>query len=399
MVSKQYAIGIIPVCSFDSDLGLKFGAVINMFDSKYQKYPDYDQFLNLKVSYTTRNTLNMQALFESERFVSQATTILEATYTNDRKLDFFGFNGVKSIYDANFGDPDRSGFISNQFYNQNRTLIRLRADVQKNIVGDQLRLLTGIAYHNVMFDLPDEVNETQESLFVNYVDWGIIDEEERYGGNNNYFSLGLIYDSRNDKCCCTKGSWFETYVIYAPRKLNKEPFSKFIITYRYYHRLFSEKYIFSMRLSSQNRLSGKIPTYMLPFYFDSQINQDGLGGAYTLRGITRNRIVADGFALGNFETRIQLGNIRLMGIRFYLGTTFFCDLAFITQAHPVDLSKVPEQWKSKLFDTAPQKLYIGYGPGFNIVFNKNNVITVNYGFSPDKRLGNGGLYIGSQFLF
>ena len=135
---NKVSFGVIPVFSYDADLGLKYGAVINIFDSKINDYPNYDQYLNLKLSYTTRNTLNLQGLFESIKLIPNTTTFLEATYTNDQKLDFLGFNGIESIINRQFSDPDNPNFIANQYFNIDRKLIRLRADVKKNLIGKKL---------------------------------------------------------------------------------------------------------------------------------------------------------------------------------------------------------------------------------------------------------------------
>lgn len=396
--NNNISFGIIPVFSYDADLGLKYGAVINLFDSKINEYPNYDQYLNLKLSHTTRNTLNLQALFESIKLIPQATSFLEVTYTNDQKLDFLGFNGIETIINNQLSDSNNDNFIDKQFYNINRKLIRLRADVQKNIIGEKLRLLTGFSYYNVMVKLPMLQNDSK-SLYENYIEWGLINRHETTGGKSALATIGFIYDTRNNNTFCTKGTWIEGFVKYAPKLGNSQSFSKLVLTYRAYKSIKNEKYTFSMRLSSQNKLSGNIPSYMLPFYFDTQINEDGLGGAYTLRGITRNRIVADGFALGNFESRIQLKEFRLLNLDFLISSTLFADVAFITQRRQTDLSNVPLAAQNEFFSNASQTLNVSFGPGINITFNKNNITTVNYGFSPNAQLGNGGLYIGSKFLF
>lgn len=395
---SHLTFGVIPVFSYDADLGLKYGAVLNLFDSKYSDYPNYDQYLNLKLSHTTRNTLNLQALFESSTLFPNATTFLEATYTNDQKLDFFGFNGIETIVNADWRNPSHSNFRNKNFYSIDRKLIRLRADVQKNLIDNKLRFLTGITFNNVMFNFPEEEN-ANNTLYQNYIDWGLINKNEKNGGLSTYAKLGLIYDTRNDNLYCTKGNWIEGFLVYAPSFINEQAYSKLVLTYRAYQSFKNEKYTLSVRLSSQNKLSGKIPSYMLPFYFDTQINQDGLGGAYTLRGVTRNRIVSDGFAMGNFESRIQLKELRLLKLDFEISSTLFLDLAYITQRRKVVLSNVPNKLKAEFFSTSPQQLYSSFGPGINITFNHNNITTVNYGFSSNKQLGSGGLYIGSRFLF
>lgn len=390
--NRRYRIGVIPVLSFDSDLGLKVGGVYNFFDSQKKKYPNYDQYLNLKTTYTTRNTLNLQALFESTNLIREFTTVFEVTFTNDKKLDFFGFNGFDAVY-----LPAKN----ENFYLQDRRLLRLRGDFQKNLIGDHLRILAGFSFHHFGFKPieydTDDFSET--SLYEKYIEWEIVSENEAKGGNVNTLQFGLIYDTRNTKCNTTEGLWLEGFVVYAPKMINNQAYSRLILTSRAYKTIINKHWIIAARFSLQNKLSGNIPYYMLPFYLDSQINEDGLGGAYSLRGITRNRIVAEGFVLANLETRFNLATINLFKTDFNIIGSLFFDAAMVSQRYPVNLSAVPDIWKSKLFTDQTQKPAFGFGPGLNIIYKHNNIITLNYGFSSNAQLGNGGFYVGSKFLF
>lgn len=385
--------GVIPVLSYDADLGLKYGAIINLFDYKAKK-ADYSQYLLLRLSNTTRNTLNIQSLFESESLIPNATTFIEAAYINDQKLGFYGFNGIESNYNTKYKNSNSEKFINQNFYTLNRKLLRFRADIQTNL-NSNWRALTGITYSKFILI---SNKENASSLYDNYVNWGIVNNTEKYGGSVLNFKLGFVYDSRNDKCSCTSGQWFEGFVVYAPPIADMPTFSKMVLTYRHYHSL-SKNFTLLFRLSSQTKLSGEIPHYMLPIYFDSQLNQDGLGGAYTMRGIARNRIVADGFTLGNFETRFNIKEFKLWGLDFLISGTLFYDLAYIMQPYNVNMSNVPTAIKHDYFTTKEQPIYMGFGPGINIIYNKNNITTVNYGFNVNKQYGTGGLYVGSKFLF
>ncbi|MDA3930889.1 MAG: hypothetical protein PF541_18220 [Prolixibacteraceae bacterium] len=393
-LKHNYNLGVIPVSSYDADLGFKYGAVVNLFDYAPQK-ADYSQYLLLRLTNTTRNTLNIQSVFESEQLIPNATTIIEAGYTNDQKLNFYGFNGIESNYNPNIENSKSAEFIHQNFYTLDRKLIRFRADIQKNI-SQNWRTLTGITFSKFILQSNSEENST--TLYDNYLNWGIIDTKEEKGGSVLNLKFGMVYDSRNDKCTCTSGQWFEGFIVYAPPISDLPAFSKMILTYRYYHSL-NENFTLTFRLSSQTKLSGKVPHYMLPIYFDSQLNQDGLGGAYTMRGISRNRIMADGFALGNFETRIKLKEFTFFKLDFLISATLFTDVAYITQPYDYKLKNIPLAQQNQFFSNSQQPLYIGLGPGLNIIYNQNNITTINYGFSPNPQMGNGGLYIGSRFLF
>lgn len=402
--NKRFTWGIIPAAAFDSDLGIKYGAVLNLFDhGSHQKSPLFDQYLYIKLTNTTKGTLNTQAVFESQSLINHATLILEASYLRDKKMDFFGFNGVNAIYHSALINPSSPGFAGKFFYAYERDLFRVRADLQSNLSHNKLRLLTGISY-NRFFIKPVKNKTTGSkqygtSLFENYKSWNLIRQDERNGGNINLLNLGLIYDTRNEHCFCTNGIWAEAMFIYSPGFMSDADFSKLVLTYRQHANIMNNRIIFSFRISSQQKLFGDIPFYILPTYFDSRLSQDGLGGAFNLRGAFRNRIVSNGFLTGNFETKFRISDFYLVGQHFNVSASVFYDNAFVTRLYRLNLSEVPDLEKSFFFNDFKQKIHHTFGTGLYIVFNRNNVITVNYGVPLNDQDGPGGLYIGSSLLF
>ena len=206
---NRYSIGIIPALAFDSDLGFKYGAVFNLFDYGFENYPPYfDQHLYLKFTNTNKGSLQAQALLESETLIRNAKLMLEASFLAEQNMDFFGFNGIQSFYSPGLTDPASNEFINQKFYSHERKLLRLRMDLQKYLFGSKLRVLTGYMYKQYQLSCanntsnpPSEIN----TLFDFYKSRGLIDSPDSKGGRHNLFSLGLIYDSRNDPCYCTKG--------------------------------------------------------------------------------------------------------------------------------------------------------------------------------------------------
>jgi len=408
---SRYAFGVIPALAFDSDLGFKYGAVVNLFDYGESKSPPhYRQYLFLKLTNTTNGTLNLQALLESETLINKAKVLAEASYLVDRKLDFFGFNGTDAVYNPEFTEPDSDNFRNNFFYAHHRNFLRLRFDVQKYLAGSRFSLLTGFTFHHFGISLAREERKDKgdnsssdgfqhPTLFENYNNWGIIQPEESSGGNISLFSLGLIYDSRNDPCYCTDGKWFDAVFNYSPTFLGDAGFSKLILTYRQHTSFFKDKITFSFRVTSQQKLSGEIPFYFVPTFYDSRLSSDGVGGAFNLRGALRNRIAADGFVTGNFEIKFKTLDFKLLNQYFSTSISGFYDNAYITQTYKLNSENVPEVEKPVYFNPGRQKMQHTFGPGLYIVFNKNNVITINYGMAANKQIGTSGLYIGSSLLF
>lgn len=410
-LNKRFSFGALPSLSYDSDLGIKYGGTVNIFDyGKKNSRPHYNQYLFMKFTNTTKGTLNLQAILESESIIRKAKIIAEASYYRDKRLDFFGFNGTEAVYNKRFTVPDNSDFRNEYFYAHKRNLLRLRLDVQKYLAESKFRLLTGFTFNGFnisatdggqnTIDSNDESSNTiQATLYEDYVSWDIISPEEKTGGNIGMFSLGLIYDYRNNPIYCTKGKWFEIILLYSPDFLSDASFTKLVTTYRQHKSFVDDKLTFSFRISSQQRLSGDIPFYYLPTYYDSRLSQDGIGGAFTLRGVMRNRIVADGFITGNFEIKAKIIDYIYYNRPFSYFFSIFYDNAYITQVRKINLGNVPKEELQVNFNQGKQKVSHTFGPGLYIIFNKNNVITMNYGFSLNKQLGSGGFYVGTSLLF
>lgn len=410
-IKKGLSFGVIPVLSYDADLGYRYGGVLNIFDyGKGEKYPDYEQYLFLRFTNSTKGTSQAQLLFDSEKLIPKTKLLFETSYLTDKLLDFFGFNGRNAVFRNEYIDPQSSTYINKYFYTYDRKLLRIRLDFQRFLGSRKLRLLAGYTFNNYKInainhqklDIPKGKNcqlSDTVSLYEHYTNWDVVKNSEKKGGIVNYLTLGLIYDTRNSQCYCTNGKWFEAMLIAAPGGLNKQPFSKIIATYRQYHELLKNKITLTYRISSQTKLSGEIPFYMLPVYYDSRMNQDGIGGAFNLRGVMRNRIAANGYLVGNLELRTMIKKFKLFKQEFTSSLAVFADMAYITQKYSVNTANVPVAYKKELFMETSQKISTGVGPGLYFVFNRNNIITVNYGVPLNKSDGAGGLYIGSSLLF
>ena len=140
-----------------------------------------------------------------------------------------------------------------------------------------------------------------------------------------------------------------------------------------------------------------MPFYMLPFLFASNNpTRDGLGGAKTVRGVLRNRLVGEGMFYGNFEMRWKFIRTRLLKQNFYIAMSAFTDMGQVIQNYHFDKSKIPLNEK---MDTNDEKLHIGYGGSLHFVLNSNFVLNFTYGKAYDPQDGNSALYINLNYLF
>ncbi len=276
---RRFRYGIIPALAFDSDLGFRYGAVINIFD--YGDNPDsyaYKQHLFLRGTNTATGSLQLQGLLESNSLIANSLTLIEASYLSEKKYDFYGFNGSNSIYNHSLTDKSSPLYSNNFFYAYERNLLRLRLDNQLRIGDGSFRLLTGVMLNK--YEIATAINSQDnnndrsiegETLFENYINWELISEDEKFGGIVSLFSLGLIYDTRNDLCYCTDGKWIEAVFLYSPSFLSDNRFARMVFTYRHHTSIMNDNLTISLRVSSQQSLSGKTPFYILSsyFYFDT----------------------------------------------------------------------------------------------------------------------------------
>jgi len=126
----------------------------------------------------------------------------------------------------------------------------------------------------------------------------------------------------------------------------------------------------------------------------------GLGGAKNLRGVRRNRVVGDGYILGNVELRYKFARFRVIRQNFYLAANTFVDFGQVTKK--IDTSKVllpADVIESQYFNKGAEKMHSSYGAGLRLVMNYNFVIAMDYGIATNKQDGDSGIYIGLNYLF
>ncbi len=389
---KRYVVGFVPIIAYDADLGVRYGGVVNLFDKgKIQSDLEYNQYLFLRVVNTSKGTFQSHIVFDSETLIPKTKLLSEVTYMNDNLMDFFGFNGVETNFDNSFVDENNDFFIHHHFYSCKRQWLRARIDFQPYIKSRKLRMLFGYSFH--WFDYK---SVEQNSLYNYFKDWKILSANELSGGYVNQLTAGGIYEMRDSQINPKKGIWAESFVTLGYAS-NHEPFSKWIFTYRHYFSL-SKSTVLAARFSSQQKLFGYIPFYFMSVYQDSRMQQDGLGGAFTLRGIARNRVVADGYCLANIELKKKIFDKKILKLPIEIDLALTSDLAMITQKRKIDYSVIPSDELTKHFNTDAPLLYKSIGLGTYIIINKGSLITVNYAHSLHKNWG-GGFYVGSNLLF
>lgn len=408
-----FNLGALPVVAYDSDVGFKYGALANFyFYGDGSTYPQYRHAFNVEWSRTTKGSGINQIIYDSEYLIPKTRVTAEASYLTEKAIGFYGFNGYNAIYNADLTDDSEGNtdYLSRVYYKHERAQLALKADFQRELMGKKLRVLLGYSFYNTHIASVDvdQLNEGKDAsemlpdtmgLYDKYVAWGAIKEAEKDGGNTHMFRTGLVYDTRDQEGNPMKGMWTEALILYAPAFTSSESaYAKLAITHRQYFTLKKEVLNLAYRVSYQPKIAGDIPFYMLPFVYNSKRNRDGLGGARTLRGILRNRIVGEDLLFTNIETRWKFYRGIVLNQNIYLALNAFVDAGMVTNAYEFDKAGIPEAELQNI-KTGTEGLHTSYGLGFAFVMNHNFIVNINYGRAVKAEDGKDGFYVVINYMF
>ena len=388
-IKTGWNFGVLPSVAFDADLGFQGGALTNIYYyGDGSQYPEYIHSIYAEAAYTTKNYGIFRVNYDSKYLIPKHRLTLDATYQPDAMCDFYGFNGYQSVYNQDFHkwkkDPNKmnvANYQSRAFYKYKRDLFRFAADIEgtiwKNIkwnagvgvlgymIGEcDIDMLNGKHKYELGEDgKPTDskaMNPAIEGLYEKYVNWGLIKPAEAKGGWHPYVRLGLTYDSRDQRTCPTKGIYADAFFTYTAafgeQAVAGYNHLQFNFNFRHYVPVYRDRVTFAYRIGTQNNIAGQSPFYMntyLNTLFIQRVMYEGLGGANSLRGIMRNRILANGFAYANVELRCKVAKFDIGRQHFYIGLAPFFDLGVITQPYELDEEALNRAYAA---DTDPLKL-------------------------------------------
>ena len=438
-IKTGWNFGVLPSVAFDADLGFQGGALTNIYYyGDGSQYPEYIHSLYAEAAYTTKNYGIFRVNYDSKYLIPNHRLTLDATYQPDAMCDFYGYNGYQSVYNQDFHkwkkDPAKMGVLedyqSRAFYKYKRDLFRFAADIEGTI-WKNIKWNAGVGVLGYMIDECDidmlngkknvydptleryeqkAMDKNIEGMYEKYVKWGLIDQAEANGGWHPYLRAGLTYDSRDQRTCPTKGIYADAFFTYTAAFGEQATAGynhlQFNFNFRHYVPVYRDRVTFAYRIGTQNNIAGQSPFYMntyLNTLFIQRVMYEGLGGANSLRGIMRNRILANGFAYANVELRCKVAKFDIGRQHFYIGLAPFFDLGVITQPYELDEAKITDAYtadtdanklpldkyfamKDGKFDNS--KVYMPHmaaGLGLKVAMNENFVLSVDWAMALNKQ--------------
>jgi hypothetical protein len=418
VIKKGWTFVPIPVIGFDSDVGLQYGAIVNLFYyGDGTLYPEYLHAINMEWSNTTKGSMVARIYYDSEHLIPNIRVTADISYLTEKALDFYGFNGFDAVYNPEWEDEEDPDYKSRVFYRHERKMFRVMAGFQGNILKDNnhLKWIAGFTYFNNIINTVDveRLNKGKKEddklpdipgLYDLYVENNVFKSAEVKGNQVTYLKGGLVYDGRDFDAFPSKGIWSEAVLSYAPKLLGdwESSYLKLTLIHRQYFSLVKRKLVFAYRLGYQGTLSGEVPFHIQPHIVPIDLRSatsQGLGGKNTIRGVLRNRVVGDGILFGNFELRWIFFRTVLFNQNLYLGTNLFFDTGRVLQDIERDLSQWDVEPFEKYFRPGTESFHNAAGIGLKVGLNENFIVSFDYGRAFDKGDGNTGFYIRLYWLF
>lgn len=430
IVKTGYNLGPLPVVAFDADKGFQAGALLNIYDfGDGSMYPNTRQKLYLEASFFTKGSQLFVVNYDNKFLIPGVRWCSTATLANDKAMDFYGFNGYMSYYDY---EKIAQGNYTPK-YRVNRLTFLFKTDFTGNIWKNKLFWEAGYhlnyikqGYNRTQALNLDKINknkseekmypENEPTVFDLYRQWGIISDDEAWGGLYSALRFGLLFDTRDKEAAPSRGIWAEAHVSVAPKWLGTtHPHYRYSATFRHYVPIVKNDVLtFAYRLNYEGTFGNSAPYYVLPYItvMGTSYDREGMGGYRTVRGLMRSRVQGLDMATYNVELRWRFVNFTLWKQNIAFGLSAFSDGTMVTRNYDMSF-KGEEQYReayNAYMEGRPtsDRPHITVGGGLRFIMNQNFIVAFEYGlpvskFSKDpiikKQDGNGAFYINTGFLF
>jgi outer membrane protein assembly factor BamA len=393
----------MPDVSYNSDIGLNLGGFCDFFYyGDGTDYPNFQHHIAVCGAWATKGSWYLHGMFDSKTLVRGARVTGSLTYRDASMNNFYGFNGLNAPY---FPELDLNPDTRTAYYTDHRRVLRAAATIQAPLVG-RLNWMAGAVLRGLYIsDFNLKHYDNQETLYRHYRKAGLIHADEALGGDNLEGRIGLTYDSRDIEWVPNKGIYGELYVNGNWDFTHGQyHYAQLVGHFRHFVPIVFNRLTFAYHLGLQHTFWGEMPWYNLN-EISNLIYQyeeyEGLGSRYTIRGYKYNRIMAAGYAWGNFELRAKILQFNLFNQHFDLVVNPFYDLGTITRKYR------PDEQKNALFaggdvvlyQDATGRSFSSAGIGGKIHMNTNFILSIEVAKGFDPQLSDLTVSMATTYLF
>lgn len=364
-------LGGFPILKLDSDDGFGYGVSAAIYEYGDGTRAPYLWTLQPQLEIYTKGRRDVTLFIDAPHVLPEGWRV-NGFLGSERRLysPYYGI-GNDVPYDEALADPNGP----NPHYYEYGSLRRSALfNLQRRVSTSPLWALFGAGLVTTCTDpTPDDEGAT---LYL--ADVG----PEVETSWSNYVRAGLVWDTRDRETGPRSGSWSEVVVQWVEESLGADfDFTRWSLTDRRYFSL-SERLVFAHRFFLQG-MSRDAPIHQMQRVQTSFLQNEGMGGSRTVRGIPKNRYAGRGMMVWNAELRMRALDFRAVGRAFYVALSAFVDQGRVW-AGGVRLQE--------LFSD----LHRGYGGGIQGGMGENLLVSLDVAHSSEATLP---FYIHLGYLF
>jgi len=361
----------VPALNYDADEGFGYGVILQLYDYGPGLSP-YRYMVEPQVFLTTGGRQELSLFFDAPHVVRGWR--MDAYLARIRQVawPYYGIgNGV--VYEKALV-TDANPY----YYRFDGTRTQLRLNVQHPLARS-LRVLLGGGLASVSVrPVPKDSGTTLLALQLG----SRIPAAQADGGMSNYLRAGVVYDTRDREIGPGYGAWGEFLVQRVDRALGSDwSYTRVTASWRSYHTLLPQL-VFAGRLYLQDVL-GDAPFYDLSIVESSFRQDEGLGGAKTVRGVLKDRYIGKAMAMANLELRWRATDFDFAGRDFHVILSTFLDAGRV--------------WADGFRQGGLlSDLHPGYGGGVRLGMGESFIVALDVGHSAEAAAP---VYIGLGYLY
>ena len=359
----------VPALNYDADEGFGYGAIVEVYNYGIGVQP-YRYTIQPTVFLTTEGRRDFTLFFDAPSLLPGGWRMSAFVGSEEQRAQPYYGVGNGTPYDA-----EAEKGANPYFYRFGRKRFRATADFQHRIASSSARLLVGGGASRATIDLTPFDSGT--TLLATELAGRVPKPEQ-----SNYLRAGLVWDTRDREIGPHRGTWAEALVQRSVKALGaSQDFTRWTATVRQYVPV-SRRVTFAQRLLAQG-IEGDASFHELATIQSSYKQQEGLGGAGSVRGLPKSRYVGKGMLLSNSELRWRAAEFTLRGRPSSLSLSAF-----------VDAGRV---WSDRFeLSTALRDLHAGYGGGVRLGFGPSFIVSADVGHSNESTAP---AYIGLGWMF
>ena len=363
---RGWEMSALPATNFNSDEGFGYGITAQAYQYGDGTLRPYKYTIQPLIFFTTKGRRDVSVFFDAPHYLPSGWRVGGYLGIEQQMATPYYGVGNSTAHDKGLEEEPNP-----YYYRYGRRGVRFNTDFQRAVAG-RLRILAGAGFRTSEIDQTPFDSGT--TLLQQQMSGAPVPAGRTVTGR-----VGVVYDTRDRETGPTRGIWAEALLQQGLRAFDAtHDFTRITTTARAYVPV-NARLVWAQRVVAQ-RLEGSVPFYELVTIQGSFRDDEGVGGAGTVRGLPKNRFIGRGLFFANEELRYRAADFTIRNRASALILSTFLDAGSVSTGND---------------EPSLSKLHYGYGGGVRLRYGPNFVVALDVAHSKEATP----IYIGLGYPF